>query len=324
MRKKIVLALIFIFIFAFGFLHASEKDCKLELNNEQVMDVGEVINYNGTAYADAYKLSRVLNLDFFSTAGGKNIVMRTFNGDREYFIYFKPIEEKPQGQIAKVLGSYDKAIEPGLSLMSYMTTEMYDKLEQETKGDKRNIERQKFLRGDYKKFVDESYYMNHEGDFFVPVKDLAQGLGITLKWDEKTSTVLLYTLPEDKLPRRKVHRIKFTEEDVTLLARLATVEAGSGSENKKLAVCNVVLNRVENPGFPNTISGVIFHPGQFPPALDKSFNSIVPLEDAKRAAIRALYGENNVPKVLFFNFVPFESKTKEEFFGVIEGDYFYY
>jgi len=44
----------------------------------------------------------------------------------------------------------------------------------------------------------------------------------------------------------------------------------------KLAVANVVLNRVKSPSFPNTVYDVIFQKGQFPPAYKSGFKELVP------------------------------------------------
>ena len=48
---------------------------------------------------------------------------------------------------------------------------------------------------------------------------------------------------------------KYTAKDVKLLACLIYAEAGNQSYKGKLAVANVVLNRVDSPLFPNTLKG---------------------------------------------------------------------
>lgn len=114
------------------------------------------------------------------------------------------------------------------------------------------------------------------------------------------------------------------------MARLVQVEARSASVNKKLAVANVILNRVESPRFPNSIKEVIYAKGQFPPVYKSTFASEVPSNDAVLAVKKALYNERAVfngvalpNEILFFNNAPFSNKTDAEFFGLIEGDYFY-
>jgi len=58
----------------------------------------------------------------------------------------------------------------------------------------------------------------------------------------------------------------------------------------KLAVANVVLNRVKSPSFPNTVYDVIFQKGQFPPAYKSGFKELVPPDECIIAAKMALEG----------------------------------
>lgn len=51
---------------------------------------------------------------------------------------------------------------------------------------------------------------------------------------------------------------------VDLLARVITNESGNQPMDGKIAVGNVILNRVNSSVFPNTLSEVIYQPGQFP------------------------------------------------------------
>lgn len=53
-----------------------------------------------------------------------------------------------------------------------------------------------------------------------------------------------------------------------ILLKIAMAEAeGEGTEGKAM-VMRVVLNRVEDKEFPNSVEGVVFQPGQFEPVLD--------------------------------------------------------
>lgn len=51
--------------------------------------------------------------------------------------------------------------------------------------------------------------------------------------------------------------------ELELLAQLVEAEAGNQSFEGKCLVADVILNRVESPDFPDTISEVIFQEGQF-------------------------------------------------------------
>lgn len=60
----------------------------------------------------------------------------------------------------------------------------------------------------------------------------------------------------------------WNNKDSDILLRIAMAEAeGEGTEGKAL-VMKVVLNRVEDREFPNSVEGVVFQPGQFEPVLD--------------------------------------------------------
>lgn len=63
--------------------------------------------------------------------------------------------------------------------------------------------------------------------------------------------------------------------DVALLARLISAEARGEPYSGQVAVGAVVLNRMEHPSFPNTMSGVIYQPGAFTCIDDGQFNQPV-------------------------------------------------
>lgn len=63
------------------------------------------------------------------------------------------------------------------------------------------------------------------------------------------------------------------EAELQLLACLVEAEAGNQDITGKRLVVDVVLNRVADPAFPDTIAGVIYQPGQFSPVTDGSLAS---------------------------------------------------
>lgn len=77
--------------------------------------------------------------------------------------------------------------------------------------------------------------------------------------------------------------------DVALLARLISAEARGEPYNGQVAVGAVVLNRVEHPSFPNTVSGVIYQAGAFTCLQDGQFYEPV-ADSAYKAARDALAG----------------------------------
>ncbi len=62
-----------------------------------------------------------------------------------------------------------------------------------------------------------------------------------------------------------------TESNINLLARIISAEARGEPYTGQVAVGAVVLNRVESPSFPDTISGVIYQNGAFTAVNDGQF-----------------------------------------------------
>lgn len=89
--------------------------------------------------------------------------------------------------------------------------------------------------------------------------------------------------------------------DVDLLARLISAEARGEPYIGQVAVGAVVLNRVDHPSFPNSLSGVIYQPGAFSCLDDGQFNQPV-AESAYRAAREALNGyDPSYGAIYYFN-----------------------
>jgi N-acetylmuramoyl-L-alanine amidase len=84
-----------------------------------------------------------------------------------------------------------------------------------------------------------------------------------------------------------------------LLARLVRSEAQGEPFAGKVAVAEVVLNRVKDSTFPNTITGVITQPGQFSPYANGELKKDTDLESIK-AVTEALNGSNYAKGALFF------------------------
>ncbi len=97
-------------------------------------------------------------------------------------------------------------------------------------------------------------------------------------------------------------------EDLLLLSKIMYAEAGSVwlSDEWKMCVGEVVLNRVASPEFANTIRDVLEQPGQYYGKNNAYFDSLCPSERCVRLALRLLLGERVLcdPSVVFqANFV---------------------
>lgn len=81
----------------------------------------------------------------------------------------------------------------------------------------------------------------------------------------------------------------YSSSDYNLLARLISAEARGEPYTGQVAVGAVVLNRVEHPSFPDSISSVIYQNGAFSCLTDGQFNKPV-ADSAYQAARDALNG----------------------------------
>lgn len=77
--------------------------------------------------------------------------------------------------------------------------------------------------------------------------------------------------------------------DVTLLAKAVHGEARGEPYIGKVAVAACILNRVDDPKFPNSIAGVVYQPGAFTAVADGQIN-LVAGEESIKAARDALNG----------------------------------
>ncbi len=93
-------------------------------------------------------------------------------------------------------------------------------------------------------------------------------------------------------------------EELKLLANIIYCEAGSESYVGKVAVGNVIMNRVKSASQPNTITEVVYAKGQFSPVRNGSLQRALSSDKADatcyQAAIEALAGAQPVGEKLFF------------------------
>lgn len=94
--------------------------------------------------------------------------------------------------------------------------------------------------------------------------------------------------------------IPISDAELDLLERLVEAEAGGEPYEGKVAVAAVVLNRLKHPGFPNTITDVIYEPRQFTPAINGKIEHMVPSEETKASVRDALSGHDPSWGSLYF------------------------
>ena len=104
--------------------------------------------------------------------------------------------------------------------------------------------------------------------------------------------------------RAEAEKKAANSSDVAVLAALVQLEAGGESYEGKLAVASVVMNRVRSGGYPNSVSGVVYQSGQFPPAGTARMASLVANgagSDCVKAAKQAIGGVSNIGSLKHFH-----------------------
>ncbi len=139
---------------------------------------------------------------------------------------------------------------------------------------------------------------NVGGSLYVPIRPLAKAYSLELTWSNATRSVALR-----ETGKRLASGASFYDaDDVYWLSRIINAEAGAEPFDGKLAVGNVILNRVRSKMYPNTIYGVIFdrkYGTQFSPV---SFGTVYnkPNNDSIIAAKLCLEGYTLSDSILFF------------------------
>ncbi len=102
-------------------------------------------------------------------------------------------------------------------------------------------------------------------------------------------------------PRPVVYRgaVPYTEADVLLMAHVVHSEAAGQPWDARLGVAAVIVNRLRAPGYPKTIQGVVYAPGQFDGVGTPLFYA-TPGEEDVQAATAALGGEDPTGGALYF------------------------
>lgn len=94
------------------------------------------------------------------------------------------------------------------------------------------------------------------------------------------------------------------EKEYDILLRIVEAEAGGEDENGKLLVANVVLNRLNNSKFPDTIKDVVFQKSkgvtQFSPVSNGRYWTVTVSEETVKAVDRALEGDDISEGALYF------------------------
>ena len=140
--------------------------------------------------------------------------------------------------------------------------------------------------------------LNIDDRIYIPVRPMAKAFCLELEWDSSSRSVYLTSTGE----RLKTAAEVYSADDIYWLSRIINAEAGGEPFLGKIAVGNVVLNRVRSSSYPDSIWGVIFdrrNGVQFSPIIYGTiYNS--PNYDSIIAARICLEGYTLSDSALFF------------------------
>lgn len=157
---------------------------------------------------------------------------------------------------------------------------------------------------------------------FIPLRFVTEALGERVDWDPERQVVGIWSAinvtdsdpesdtkavapsgPDEPVepvePANPTPVISYTPEEFELLARVINAEAYNQPFDGQVAVGAVIINRVLNEQFPDTIYDVIHQPGQFGVIANGQVNRTVS-ERAYAAAMEALLGVDPTGGAFYF------------------------
>jgi spore germination cell wall hydrolase CwlJ-like protein len=98
--------------------------------------------------------------------------------------------------------------------------------------------------------------------------------------------------------------IELSEDDYTALVKLVEAEASGEDTEGKMLVANVVLNRVADEAFPDTVEQVVYqkrgNSAQFSPVSTGKIERVTVSDETREAVERVLCGEDRSQGALYF------------------------
>ena len=139
-----------------------------------------------------------------------------------------------------------------------------------------------------------------DGEVVLPLADLEKIFGVTAAFSADNTSLRVDASEQALLESGESY---YGARDVYWLSHIINAEAGNQPMDGQIAVGNVVLNRVADERFPNSVKEVVFDRrggvAQFSPTADGRI-SLTPDEDAELAAKLAFEGYDPVGESLYF------------------------
>lgn len=139
-----------------------------------------------------------------------------------------------------------------------------------------------------------------QGQEAIRVEEQEIAMEITV--EDKPLTSKQRAIAYEKLQPEYV--IEVSQEDIECLMRIVEAEAGCEDRTGKLLVANVVINRVKNKAFPNTVTEVVYQRSsqttQFSPVSNGRIDTVKISGETKEVVYSALLGEDDSQGALYF------------------------
>lgn len=162
------------------------------------------------------------------------------------------------------------------------------------------------LKKAYVRGTGAEYYVRNskivEGVTYVTAEELSKYVK-ELSYNEEYNIIMVgNSYKGDELVKKCLSIGGYTKTDMEWLGKIVSAEARGEEYYSKIAVANVILNRVEHYQYPDTIKGVIFDKKsgvQFTPTVNGQINKTA-TQESVYAAFDALCGYDNSGGALFF------------------------
>ena len=135
-----------------------------------------------------------------------------------------------------------------------------------------------------------------DGIIRVPARVIAKAFDASFSYNTITKDIYLTSGSGAITPADEF----YDKDDLYWLSHIIYAESGNQPLAGKIAVGNVVMNRVADPVFPNSIYGVVFQKNQFTPVRNGTIH-LTPNKESVVAAKLCLDGAVVLPTALWFN-----------------------
>ncbi|MDO5410899.1 MAG: cell wall hydrolase, partial [Lachnospiraceae bacterium] len=124
-----------------------------------------------------------------------------------------------------------------------------------------------------------------------------------IKEGEKTVNKEKKTVRQEKKAAKtasSIPQVRLNDADYECLLKIVQSEAGICDQKGKILVANVILNRMKNQDFPDTVTAVVYQKNQFSPVENGAIDRVCITEETKEAVSMALSGTDYSKGALFF------------------------